>query len=169
MTGPRITKHTDYLHQGRHDRLIHERVHDPYHSKRKLPEPTVCPDCGAVYHQGRWSWAEPPASAHEVLCPACHRVRDKAPAGFLTLGGAFFGAHKEEIMHLIHNLEEREKSEHPLKRIMGVEVHDEDTVITFTDPHLARGAGEALHHAYQGELDFTYAEEDNMLRVSWRR
>ncbi|HXH01784.1 MAG TPA: BCAM0308 family protein [Candidatus Competibacteraceae bacterium] len=169
MTGPRSTKHTNHLHQGRQDRLLRELIHDPYHSKRKLPEPTACPGCGAVYHEGRWSWAARPDEAHQELCPACQRQRDKVPAGFLSLSGAFFQAHRDEIMHLIHNLERREKSEHPLKRIMAIEMHDDSAEITFTDPHLARGAGEALHHAYKGELEFAYSEEDPLLRVEWRR
>jgi hypothetical protein len=52
---------------------------------------------------------------------------------------------------------------------MGMEDQEEGVVITFTDAHLTRGAGEALHHAYQGELDFKYTDEDIMLRVNWTR
>ena len=40
--------------QPRRDRLIHEHVHDPYKTRLQLPEPTVCPQCGAVFHEGRW-------------------------------------------------------------------------------------------------------------------
>jgi hypothetical protein len=32
----------------RGDRLIRERIHDPYKMRLKLPDPTLCPDCGAV-------------------------------------------------------------------------------------------------------------------------
>ncbi len=167
MTGP--TKHSDFLHQGRRDRLQRELEHDPYHSKSKLHEPTRCPECGAVYHKGHWSWGEAPADAQAALCPACHRISEKVPAGFLTVSGDFLAKHKEEIMHLIHNTEAHEKAEHPLKRIMAIEPQDEGLLITFTDPHLARGVGEALHHAYQGELDFKYSEEEYMLRVTWKR
>src|SRR5512134_3712615 len=31
----------------RRDRLIHERVHDPYKTRLKLVDPSVCPQCGA--------------------------------------------------------------------------------------------------------------------------
>ena len=33
----------DTPRQPRRDRLIHEHVHDPYKTRLKLPEPTVCP------------------------------------------------------------------------------------------------------------------------------
>lgn len=159
----------DYLRGGRHDRLLRELEHDPYHAKVKLKEPTVCPDCGAIYHRGRWTWGERPQGAHEQRCPACHRIHDNVPAAFLELSGEFRKAHQEEIDHLIHNYEARERKEHPLKRIMSAEVGDDRDVVSLTDAHLARGIGEALHHAYQGELDYEYTEGDTMLRVKWSR
>lgn len=169
MTGPSKSKKTDYLHQGRKDRLLKEMDHDPYHSKRKIPEPSVCSECGAVFHKGRWSWDEREANAHEVLCPACQRIMDRVPAGFLTISGDFFTQHREELMNLIHNMTEKEGKEHPLQRLMGIEEQEASTVFTFTDAHLTRGIGEALHRAYEGELDFEYTKEDIMLRVSWHR
>lgn len=152
----------------RHDGLFKERVHDAYKLKGKLPEPTTCPQCGAVFHAGRWQWMEAPAGAHQEVCSACHRIHDHYPAGFLTLRGEFFRAHREEIMNLVHNHEKHERAEHPLKRIMAVEEEkDGATLVTTTDIHLARGIGEALHHAYQGDLQFHYNPEQNLLRVSW--
>ncbi|MDD5035907.1 MAG: hypothetical protein PHE55_14250, partial [Methylococcaceae bacterium] len=71
----------DFPRTGRQDRLLHELVHDPYKSRSKPQEPTVCPDCGAIFHGGRWQWGETPADAHQEPCPACHRIRDKLPAG----------------------------------------------------------------------------------------
>ena len=169
MTGPSKSKQNDYLRQGRKDRLIQEMDHDPYHSKKKISEPAVCTECGAVFHKGRWSWDPREANAHEVLCPACQRIKDRVPAGFLTLSGEFLDQHKEEIMNLIHNKAEEEGKEHPLKRIMGMEEQESALVFTFTDAHLPRGIGEALHQAYEGELDYEYTKGDIMLRVSWRR
>ena len=154
----------------RSEHLLQERVHDAYKSKGKLPEPTVCPQCGAVFHEGRWQWRQAPAGAHQENCPACHRIHDDYPAGFLTLQGEFFHAHRDEIMHLVYNVEKRERAEHPLKRIMAAEeIKSGGALVSTTDPHLARGIGEALHHAYQGELSFHYNHEENLLRVSWTR
>lgn len=152
----------------RSEHMLQEYEHDAYKLKGKLQDPTVCPQCNAVFHEGRWQWQRVPTEAHRETCPACHRIQDHYPAGFLTLQGEFFATHGEEIMNLVHNVEKHERTEHPLKRIMAVEdKKDGGILITTTDLHLARGIGEALHHAYQGELKFHYNKEENLLRVSW--
>jgi NMD protein affecting ribosome stability and mRNA decay len=151
----------------RHDGIFQEHVHDAYKAKGKPVEPAVCSKCGAVFHAGRWQWRVMPIDAHQEVCPACHRVHDHFPAGFLSLQGEFFQSHREEIMHLVHNYEEHERSEHPLKRIMEVKDNNGATLVTTTDIHLARGMGEALHHAYKGDLQYHYNPEQNLLRVSW--
>ena len=154
----------------RKDRLIREHVHDPYKTRLKLSEPAVCPDCGAVFHQGRWQWVEiTPTDAHEELCQACHRTKDKYPAGTLTLSGGFIKGHKDEILHLVLNQEELEKGAHPLHRIMGIEQEPGQIVVSTTDIHLPRRIGEAVRKAYQGALDFSYEEEAYFLRVNWTR
>jgi NMD protein affecting ribosome stability and mRNA decay len=153
----------------RRDQLRQERVHDTYKLRGKLPEPAVCGKCGAIYHVGRWQWGSRPANAHEVTCPACHRAQDKFPAGFVHVGGSYFAAHRDELLHLLRNHEEKEKAEHPLARIMAIEEEAGGLLVTTTDMHLARDLGEALHHAHQGDLEFHYNEGENLLRVHWRR
>lgn len=156
--------------RSRQDRLIHERVHDPYKTRLKLPEPTVCPRCHAVYLGGRWQWAQTrPKAAHEEMCQACHRVEDGYPAGEVTLTGAFALAHRAEILNLIRNLEKEENAEHPLHRIMRLEERAEALVVNTTDIHLPRRLGDALHHAYKGERQLHYDEEGYFVRVHWRR
>jgi NMD protein affecting ribosome stability and mRNA decay len=149
--------------------LRDELVHDTYKSKKKLSEPTRCPECGAVYHGGRWQWRIAAAGAHETLCPACHRIHDKFPAGYVTLKGEFIVAHRDEILQLIRNREAHEKAEHPLERIMGIEGVEDGVLVTTTDIHLARNIGEAVHAAYKGELQYHYNKEENLLRVLWTR
>ncbi|WP_430229139.1 BCAM0308 family protein [Nitrosomonas communis] len=153
----------------RRDGIFQEKVHDAYKLRGKLHEPTVCPECNAVFHEGRWQWLPAPANAHQEMCSACHRIHDHYPAGFLTLEGPFFLAHREEIMHLVHHEEKYQRAEHPVKRIMEIEEKPDSTLITTTDIHLARGMGEKIHDSYQGELEFHYNPEENLLRVSWSR
>ncbi|MFQ5971068.1 MAG: BCAM0308 family protein [Alphaproteobacteria bacterium] len=153
----------------RKDRLIRERVHDPYKTRLKLPEPTVCPECGAVFHEGRWRWGPRPAAAHEQLCQACRRIKDRMPAGFLTLRGSFIRAHEKELLRLARHQEDLEKAEHPLHRIIAIEQDDEAIVITTTDIHLPRRIGEALRRAFHGELSFHYEEGEYFIRVNFTR
>lgn len=167
MTGP--GKSSDFLRQDTQHHLLQEWVHDTYKSKHKLAEPTVCPSCSAVYLKGKWSWSSQPEGAHEATCPACQRIADRVPAGYLTLRGSFLTAHREEILQLARNLEEKEKKEHPLKRIMDIEERADGLLLSFTDPHLAHGVGNAIHHAYRGELNSNYSDSEQILRVDWQR
>jgi NMD protein affecting ribosome stability and mRNA decay len=158
------TKHGGWRQEYRQD-----DVHDSYKPQKKLPEPTRCPDCGAVLRGGRWHWEAAPAQANEALCPACRRIRDRYPAGYVTLKGDFFAAHRDEILAIARNRESREKAEHPLQRIMAVEDIEGGVQITTTDAHLARAIGDAVHDAYKGELEVKYSEQDNLVRVYWTR
>ena len=153
----------------RRDELRDELVHDTYKSGKKLAEPSRCPDCGAVYHRGRWTWDPAPAGAVEATCPACHRIKDDFPAGRVTLKGEFLTSHRDEIEHLVRNCESKERAEHPLQRIIAIQAQADGLLVTTTDIHLARGIGDALHSAYKGELEYHYNKEENLLRVEWRR
>lgn len=164
-----LNKQAKYPGPKRQDRLLRELDHDPYHAKKKMKTPAVCPVCGAVYLSGRWTWMSPPTDARPCLCPACQRIEDRVPAAFLTLRGDFVNSRRDEIMKLINNYAERQRKEHPLKRIMGQEDKEDSVLFMFTDAHLARGIGEALHNAYEGELSYQYTKEDIMLRVTWER
>ena len=99
----------------RRDRLLVEYEHDTYKLPRKLPDPTACPRCRAMFRDGRWCWGAPPADAKPTVCPACHRIADDYPAGYLSLGGPFAAEHREEILGIARNVEKRESREHPLK------------------------------------------------------
>jgi hypothetical protein len=127
----------------------------------------VCPQCGAVFAGGRWAWTESPEGAAQSVCPACQRVADDFPAGYVELQGPFFEQRRDEILNLVKNEEKQEKGEHPLERIMQVRPADGRTLITTTGVHMARRIGEAVVRAYQGDLTFTYGDNEKTIRVNW--
>ena len=153
----------------RRDRLLKEKRHDVYDERRKWPEQTSCSRCGALYLNGRWTWYEKTTEGNHTICPACRRIIDHYPAGYIQLEGAFIEQHRDEIFNLIHNIEELEKAEHPLERIMDITDASDHTLITTTGIHLARRIGEALAKAYGGEYTFQYADAAELIRVSWQR
>lgn len=153
---------------GRHPGALDELSHDPYHERDKLPDPAVCSDCGAVYHQGRWQWITPPAHALQAKCAACRRINEKLPAGYVSIEGEFSREHRDEVISFARNLEAREKEEHPLQRIMAIDEQGDQLTITTTGIHLAQYIGESLQDAYKGELEFQYNKEKYLLRVHWR-
>lgn len=151
------------------DSPIRERERDPYKVRRKLADPSACTQCRAIYRAGRWQWGRTPATAYPTVCPACQRIRDDCPAGLLTLAGRFHLEHRPEILGLLRHVEECETKQRALKRIMAVEEIGEEIRVTTADASLARNLGDALQHAYQGALDYSYPEEGGILRVRWQR
>ena len=154
---------------GRKDRLVQERGHDTYHARAKLSDPTACPECGAVYMKGRWVWSEAPEGANKALCPACRRVADRFPSGHIEMKGSFFSNHRDEILNLVQNVEQKEKARHPMERIMAIDDFANGALVTTTGIHLARGIGSALSSAYCGDLTVKYLNSETCVKVSWVR
>lgn len=152
---------------GRRDRLVREQHHDTYKENRKRTEPSVCTVCGAVFTGGRWTWTDLPLEAVKVTCPACQRIADNFPAGHVELKGHFFQQRREEILNLVRNEEKLEKGEHPMERIIAVTPEADHTLITTTGVHLARRIGEAVVRAYQGDMSFTYGDNEQSIRLQW--
>lgn len=142
---------------------------DPYKSRRKLPDPTRCPRCKAVFLKGRWTWETVADPVKEELCPACRRINDHVAAGVVELSGPFFEDHRDEIESLINNQEKLEKERHPLERLMAMKPDGDKLRVETTGIHLARRIGDALKDAYQGDLDIEYLKGQDKVRVNWKR
>ena len=142
---------------------------DVYREQKKWPEPTRCPVCSAVFMKGRWIWDPNPYPVHETLCPACRRMADRVPAGHISIKGAFFEEHREEMLNLVRNLEEAENKNRPMERIMTIDDEADGTIITTTGIHLAKRIGDAFLSAYEGHLELKFGEGEQSVRVLWRR
>lgn len=159
---------TPFINGSRKDRLIHERVHDPYKTTRKPSEPSVCPKCNAVFKGGRWQWLESwPTESHKVICQACRRIRDNYPAGVLMLSGDFLKTNAREVLNLARNEEKAERVLHPLHRIIKVEKRSAGVFVSTTDIHLPKRIGQALRRAYKGRLEMHYEKASCFVLANW--
>ncbi len=149
------------------DRIYDDPRHDPYQAKGKPAEPSVCRGCGTVFHHGRWTWDAAPEGAAAAECPACHRIRDKQPAGFVTLAGVGAPEERDALVHLVRHVEEHEKAEHPLHRIIAIAQDADEVRVTTTDTHLPQRIGEAVRHARKGKLEIGYGHDEYVVRVRW--
>jgi NMD protein affecting ribosome stability and mRNA decay len=149
---------------------LEEEIHDPYRTPKKARSPARCADCGATYRKGRWTWerSQPPPPA-SLVCPACRRVRDRYPAGEITVRGGFFVEHADEVLQLVRNTEDAERSAHPLQRIIAIARKGGNAIVTTTDLHVARRIGHALEDAWGGKLATHYDEGGYFIRITWER
>jgi hypothetical protein len=125
----------------------------------------------AVYQGGRWIWPDEGTSALGVplLCSSCRRIRDDFPAGELYLSGIYLTKHKDEIENLIHKIVKDAMERSPIKRMIDMKKSTQGLYVRFTDEHLARHIGAALHRAYKGDLQLKYSDEEKFVRLYWHR
>jgi hypothetical protein len=150
-------------------RVQDDGILDPYKRVQKLPEPSFCRQCGAVYHAGRWQWGPHASDAHEVLCQACQRTNDKYPAGVLTLTGSSVAANLDELTRIARHQETSEKQDHPLNRIISIERDGDNLVVNTTDIHLPVRIGKAIKRGFRGKLDEHFDKGEYFVRVTWHR
>jgi hypothetical protein len=154
----------------RNDRLIQEHVHDPYFVRGRHHDPSVCPKCNLVFHDGVFDWTEGAVpNARKMVCPACKRIDDNYEGGHVVLEGAFLAGHKEDVVNTVKKAEAQEKRQRPLERIMELVVADNRIEVRTTYEHVARRIGQAVHKAFKGDLKMHYPEGEKFVRVHWRR
>ncbi len=151
-------------------------ANDPYAPRIDPGEVAACTECHALYHRRHWFF-DADAYVREtmqpttrmVVCPACQKIRDRYAEGQVTLRASpFLTAHKEEIVHLLRNEEERAKGVNPLERIIEITESEEGMVVTTTNEKLAQRLGRMLKSAYQGETTYHWSEP-KFLSVTWQR
>ena len=138
---------------------------------------SLCEGCHSVYRNKRWyadaalyeSLRKNPAVA-DTVCPACLKIRDNFPGGIVTLKGSYVFTHRQGLLNLIRNEEERARSVNPLERVMSMR---EDgfgkLVVTTTNEKLAQRLGRAIRKAFQGAVAYHWSHDNKLVRVDWER
>ncbi len=155
-------------------RVDHEAGHS---SDKRIHEPAVCEECGALYSKDRWTFDQKAISRdpfnkvkpHITTCPACLQIETGIPAGFVYIEGKFFTEHEEEITNLVKNEGEKIAFTNPLARIMSLKKVKGGLTITTTTEHFAQHLGRSLSRAYGGEVRYDFSHENKLARVYWKR
>lgn len=150
---------------------------DPYLKALDGIGTAICQTCGIVYFRKKWFPNDSVLKGEgvdlsgiaKIVCPACRREAEKDPGGIVILEGDFLKAHREEIMNLIRNEEERAKGKNPIERIMGMEENDSGITIYTTDESLAHSIGNKLEKTYGGKCEINWSKGVNVTRVRWSR
>jgi hypothetical protein len=129
-----------------------------------------------VYHKKQWyrvqNWMQmvkDKQKVYEVLCPACRHIQEHLPNGIVTLTGDFLRRHREEILHLVRNEEQRAMGINPLERIITITNSNGKVEVSTTTEKLAQRIGRVVHRAYSGTLEYKWSEGVKFARVYWSR
>jgi NMD protein affecting ribosome stability and mRNA decay len=153
-----------------------ESTADPYLLSEVIKGTAVCKKCHAVFISKRWTLDEKLYSktidhkdTTRVVCAACRKVKDQFPGGIVKLKGTFLAGHKNEILNLIKNEEQRARGYNPLERIMSINDIKCGIEITTTNEKLAQRIGKSLQKAYQGKVHYKWSDDTKLLRAEWER
>ena len=154
--------------RGESRRPPNPRHRDNYPHDAKAEKASVCSECGLVLHGGRWTRGAPPTTdVGSRLCPACERVRDRYPAGTISVPSTFLAA-RDEVLGMIRNTEKAESEEHPLERVMDVEdAAGGGLLVTTTGVHVARAIAAKLERRFHSQARFHYSDGDRTVSVDW--
>jgi len=136
---------------------------DSYRPVGKL-HPAVCRRCGASEWHGQWRWGAAPPDLAPVTCPACARVRDGVPAHVVELRGRL-APWWAEVRGMVANVAAVEAAEHPMERVMGVEVLDDRVLVPTTGQHVARRIVAAIVKRFRRDVRLRF--DDAVTSIEW--
>lgn len=87
----------------------------------------------------------------------------------VTLRGGYLRDHRDEILRLARNEEQRACGINPLERIMEIREDGSSLELLTTDGKLAQRIGREVRKACAGTLAYKRSEDTKLLRVVWVR
>ncbi|HEU5360024.1 MAG TPA: BCAM0308 family protein [Candidatus Deferrimicrobiaceae bacterium] len=154
------------------------RETDPYIPKKTAPSISVCPGCRAICRNKRWYLDEKEfalltrkkdGGIARRQCPACRKIADGFVGGVVTLRGGFAREHREEILNLIRNEEQRAMGFNPLARIVQLKEDESGFEVLTTVEKLAQRIGRVVQKTFSGMVEYKWSEDSKLLRVNWVR
>ena len=148
-----------------------------YADQPLTPEgPAVCTRCHASLETDHWQYdpqrylaLRDQPGIHEMLCPGCLRAERRLYEGEVTIRLRRGQLSRDDILHLIHNEEARERFTNPSARIAVMDDREDEIYLLTTTQFLAKRIGKELYKAYRGTLTVTPLLRERFTRVLWTR
>ncbi len=140
-------------------------------SAGRLPEPSACERCGAVFSRRSWRRAGAApllARAHWTICPGCKQASKEVGFGRILLRGAFVAANEELVRRRIANVAARAKSTQPERRISSIERQGDVIEVLTTSQKLAHRIVHELKKVFRGRATYAWSD-DGTLFATWQR
>ncbi len=138
------------------------------------PSPAICARCHAYHEEDHWHYDErryrelrEVPDVHVTLCPGCVRVERRLYEGEVRVKHHGHAVGADQLLHLIHNEEARERVNNPTARIALLEERGDEIYLLTTTQFLARRIGRELQKAYHGVLTVTPLPYERFTRVRW--
>ncbi|UCG30619.1 MAG: hypothetical protein JSV53_01715 [candidate division WOR-3 bacterium] len=112
---------------------------------------------------------DPKEAVERHKCPACRKEEDHYVMGIVHISGGFFKGRRVEMVNMMRNEERKILNHNPLDRIMGIVEEDEGVRVETTSENLAIHLGRTLYHAYGGDVEYRFSDEQKLARVFWQR
>ncbi|MHB9024969.1 MAG: BCAM0308 family protein [Armatimonadota bacterium] len=136
--------------------------------------PAICERCHAYLETDHWRYGEKrylelkaqPGIA-TTLCPGCTRAERRMYEGEVRIRSNWDAISKDDVVHLIHNEEHRERATNPTARVALMMEHDEELYLLTTTEFLAKRIGRELEKAYKGTLRLMHLPRERFTRVVW--
>ncbi|MCL5291580.1 MAG: BCAM0308 family protein [Actinobacteria bacterium] len=136
----------------------------------------ICERCTAVFDGHKW-YDDPEkhralarrGAARVALCPGDERLEKRRVDGVVHLSGGFLRGHKEEAVNLIHNISEKHRHRNVAARLFEVKDADGGITVETTEVTLAEKIGKEFEKAFSGDLNISWLQGADFVRVKWRR
>lgn len=139
----------------------------------RLPEPSICGRCGAVF--ARRVWHDPRkvsgallARAHWTTCPACEQARASVGFGRIVIRGPYARTHDDAVRRRIANVAARGASNQPERRISAIERRGDVLEVLTTSQKLAHRIVHELKKAFRGRAAYAWSDDGTLL-ATWER
>jgi hypothetical protein len=128
-----------------------------------------CPECGVVFHHGKWKWDNKLyLDCQWRSCPACRKIKEQRPSGLLTLSGQTVQTKRSRVFRAIYKKIEQTKKHYPMNRLIKLdELPNGLKSLSFTDGQSPERIGRQLMKLFGGRLERKNAVTSDVSHLKW--